>query len=172
LVDGQEIKVPLRSLRSNSLGCLLRKERIIWADQRAADTHYSGVPLVCEAEFQRWMMSEEPHPVRDVVEETPNQSLVVAMPLSPPALPGEAATAQAEPRRRRSAGRDYSEDDKLLLAEMHASIDAAKANGKQLSIEGAAAQLPDLEKRAAGKGDYQSKVKRLALHYKEFYPIE
>jgi hypothetical protein len=60
LVGEQEIKVPLRSLRSNSLGCVLRKERIIWADQRAADTHSSGVPLVCEAEFERWMLSEGP----------------------------------------------------------------------------------------------------------------
>jgi hypothetical protein len=171
-VDGKEVKVPTLPLHSISRSSVFRKERIVWPDRRAPEAHYSGVPLIREAEFKRWMMSEEPHPVRDLVEAKTNQSLVVGMPLSPPSLPGAGARAQAEPRKRKSAGLDYTEQDKPLLAEMHVLIEAAKANGEILSVEGAVGRLPDLEKRAAGKGDYQSKVKRLALRYPKFYPAE
>jgi hypothetical protein len=73
--------------------------------------------------------------------------------------------AASPARRRTSNGRDYRERDAPLVAEMRAMIAAGKAS----SSENAALAVVD---RAEGGGMPASKVKRLALHYRQSYPAQ
>jgi hypothetical protein len=67
--------------------------------------------------------------------------------------------------RGKSNGLDYRDEDVPLVAKMREMIEAGKAS----SAENAARAVVN---RAAGAGKPESKVKRLALHYRQSYPAQ
>jgi hypothetical protein len=87
-----------------------------------------------------------------------NPRIVSSPNLSPPAAP----TARTPPPKRKSNGLNYRAHDSALVDEMHDAIQAGTARTGEDAARG-------VVHRAVGAGTDDSKVKRLAKHYREKY---
>jgi len=87
---------------------------------------------------------------------------------APRADPGSTpTTARAHCANRKSNGLDYRLNDALLVAEMRELIQSKKARSSE-----DAARFLVIAKRAEGRAKDESKIKRLALHYRQAFATQ
>jgi hypothetical protein len=96
----------------------------------------------------------------DVERRAAANSAVDAAPAVPKRTAGETPAAVPPPTKRRSNGLDYRQDDAPLLDEMRRLIESKKPRSPE---DAARAVVAD----ASGHGKPESKVKRLAKHYRD-----